>query len=158
MKWNMRFQGNINLFPEEMSRAYKIEVEYLDSQIGKLTEYLEKNGLLENSIVVLAGDHGEGLGEHFLDRGEIYFGHIHFLYTFHTRVPLIIYDTSLKNRSKKIKQFCTLSDIAPTLLKMIDLPVPSNYSGNDLLNLNGPGESFEDVFFETYTPEAAALY
>ena len=156
MKWNMRFQGNINLFPEEMSRAYKIEVEYLDSQIGKLTEYLEKNGLLENSIVVLAGDHGEGLGEHFLDRGEIYFGHIHFLYTFHTRVPLIIYDTSLKNRSKKIKQFCTLSDIAPTLLKMIDLPVPSNYSGNDLLNLNGPGESFEDVFFETYTPEAVA--
>lgn len=156
IKWKLRFQGNLNLFPEEMSEGYKNEVEYLDSQIGELTEYLEKSELLENSIVVLAGDHGEGLGEHYLDRGEIYFGHIHYLYTFHTRVPLIIYDASLRNKSKKIKQFCTLNDIAPTLLKMIDLPIPSNYYGNDLLNFNSSGESPEDVFFETYTPEAAA--
>lgn len=156
IKWRLRFQGNLNLFPEEKSQGYKNEVEYLDAQIGKLTEHFKKLGLLENSVVVLAGDHGEGLGEHYLDRGEIYFGHIHYLYTFHTHVPLIIFDKSLKNKSQKIQKFSTLIDIAPTLLKMVELPIPSSYIGNNLLNPNRTGKFPHDVFFETYTPEAAA--
>ena len=117
-KWTLRFQGNINLFPSEMSEAYKHEVEYLDTQIGKLTDHLRKMNLLEKSTILLVGDHGEGLGEHYSDLGEIYYGHIHYLYTFHTRVPLIIYDTSFSTNHLKIKNPLTIMDIAPSLLKI----------------------------------------
>jgi len=155
-KWTLRFQGNINLFPSEMSEAYKNEVEYLDSEIGKLTGHLRKMRLLENSTIVLVGDHGEGLGEHYSDLGEKYFGHIHYLYTFHTKIPLIIYDASLKTNPLTVKKTFTLMDLAPTLLKLTDLSIPSSYVGKNKLNLKSTVNTSDTIFFETYTPEAIA--
>lgn len=155
-KWTLRFQGNINLFPSEMSEAYKEEVEYLDSEIGKLTDYLKKTGLLENSTIVLVGDHGEGLGEHYSELGEIYYGHIHYLYTFHTRIPLIIYDASFKKNPLKITNVSTLMDIAPTLLKWTNISIPSSFTGKNLLNLNKTVKTEDVIFFETYSPESVA--
>ncbi|MBN2244726.1 MAG: sulfatase [Candidatus Aminicenantes bacterium] len=156
MKWILRFQGNINLFPSEMSEGYINEVKYLDSEIGKLTEHLRETGLLENSTIVLVGDHGEGLGEHYSELGERYFGHIHYLYTFHTRIPLIISDTSFKSTPLRITEPATLMDIAPTLLKWTDLSIPSAFKGKDLMDLKSSLPTTDVLFFETYSPEAVA--
>ncbi len=156
MKWILRFQGNINLFPSEMSEGYINEVKYLDSEIGKLTEHLRETGLLENSTIVLVGDHGEGLGEHYSELGDRYYGHIHYLYTFHTRIPLIIYDASFKDNPLRIKKPATLMDIAPTMLKLANIPIPSLFKGEDLMGLDSTTPANDVLFFETYSPEAAA--
>ena len=156
MKWTLRFQGNINLFPSEMSEGYKSEVKYLDSEIGRLTEHLRKTGFLEKSTIVLVGDHGEGLGEHYSELGELYYGHIHYLYTFHTRIPLIIYDASFKTNPLNITKPSTLVDIAPTLLKWTNISIPSSYMGKNLMELHKTNKTDDVIFFETYSPESTA--
>ena len=45
-------------------RPYDGEVAYADSVVADFVAYLKKNGLYQNSIIVVVGDHGEGLGEH----------------------------------------------------------------------------------------------
>ncbi|MCP4231812.1 MAG: sulfatase-like hydrolase/transferase [bacterium] len=66
-------------------RAYDGEVAYMDSEIGILIDYLEDNGLTDNTVIIVVADHGESLGEH-----DYYWDHGKYLYDTETRVPLII--------------------------------------------------------------------
>jgi len=50
---------------------YSGEVAYVDHELGKLFDYLEKNNLMENTLIILTGDHGESLGDH----GELTHGY-----------------------------------------------------------------------------------
>src|SRR5207237_1077290 len=53
------------LFGEKFSeRPYDAEITYVDRQVGRLINYLKTHGLDENTVVVVAADHGEGLGQH----------------------------------------------------------------------------------------------
>src|SRR5205085_2421789 len=49
---------------KQIIQAYYAATSYVDAQVGAVLEALEKNGLLENTIIVLFGDHGWHLGEH----------------------------------------------------------------------------------------------
>jgi arylsulfatase A-like enzyme len=68
----------------ELLRNYRLEVEYLDREIGQLLDRLEREGELENTAVVVVGDHGDEFYEH----GR--YGHGNLPYDELTRVPLII--------------------------------------------------------------------
>jgi len=72
--------------PKTITREgmYKGELQYIDSVIGKLYDGLAQQGIWENTILVITGDHGEMLGEH----GE--YGHGYFVYQPAVRVPLVI--------------------------------------------------------------------
>src|SRR6266699_1492810 len=65
-------------------RLYDGEIAYADSALGNFVGYLKAHGWYENAIIVIVGDHGEGLGEHGEDTHGI------FLYDSTTHVPLII--------------------------------------------------------------------
>ena len=65
-------------------RPYDGEIAYMDHYVGAVLERLKAKGLLDNTLVVIAGDHGEGLGD------KVETGHGIFLYEETLRVPLII--------------------------------------------------------------------
>ena len=148
-------QGNINLFPSELQVGYRQEVSYLDQEFGRLQARLESLGLLERTLVVLAGDHGEGLGEYLAPNREAHFGHIHYLKSPYIKVPLIIYDpwTAPPNpSSRQVYDLVGLADIAPTLLHRMGWRRPGFYTGRALPLRDADRGRL--LFEETYSPEA----
>jgi arylsulfatase A-like enzyme len=145
-------QANLNLFPSESRAGYLRETEFLDAQIGRLLNRLRDSGRLDRMIVCLAGDHGEGLGDHVDSRGDLHFGHIHYLQDVYVRIPLILVDPSLPEPGARDPRPASLLDIAPTLLHRLGWRTPSGWAGRDLLS--GSAAVPRPLFFETYTPEA----
>jgi arylsulfatase A-like enzyme len=145
-------QGNITLFTSEKVDSYRREVEYMDHHIGVLTAELKELGLLDRSIIMLVGDHGEGLGEYKNPLGEDYFGHIHYLHGVYMKVPLLIFDPFSKKKVQESKEIVSLQDIAPTVIDMMGWKKIPFHSGRNLFKLKA---SEHDILFtETYTPEA----
>jgi arylsulfatase A-like enzyme len=98
---------------------------YADAAFGDFIESLKKNGLYDNSIVILTSDHGESF-----DRG--YFGHGGpYLYQQIIHVPLIIHLPGQKS-GKRITTNTEHVDIAPTLLELLGQKVPSSFEGESM--------------------------
>lgn len=144
-------RGNLNLSPPEKTQAYRQEVEYMDQQIGILRQKLQELNLLDSSLIVLVGDHGEGLGENKTGVGDRYFGHIHYLYGVYMKVPLIIFDPMDSEKAERISGITTILDVAPTILGRMGWKKRSYYQGRDLF---GTKKAPEMILEETYTPEA----
>jgi len=111
--------------------AYLGEVTFVDEQIGRLMNALPRG--LARTIVIVAGDHGEALGDH----GERTHGI--FLYRGVLEVPLIVVAPSLPV-GRVVDEAVALRQIAPTVLRMVDLrdnaitrkdplPLPGHQSG-----------------------------
>ncbi len=142
------------------NRPYRGEVEYMDHELGLFFDFLKKEGLYDNSLIIMAGDHGESLGQH----GENTHGF--FIYEATIRVPLII-RAPFEFPAKKVENFAELVDLAPTILDAMDIPIPSSYQGESLLELMfGAKEREKKVAYaESYYPrlhygwsELKALY
>ena len=67
-----------------MFGLYDGEIAYVDQLMGEFRQYMEENGLWENTLVIFTSDHGESLGEHKEN------AHGLFIYDSAVRVPLII--------------------------------------------------------------------
>ena len=114
-----RGKGNVSLFQvipiltwKACHDLYRLEVEYMDRQVGKFLGTLEKEKLLANTIVVITGDHGEGLGER-----ERYFGHVRYLNQQFIRTPLMMYIPG--EAPTRITTPVSLVGISPTLLEFL---------------------------------------
>lgn len=127
---------------------YLGEIAFADAQLGRLRRFLETNGLLEKTFVVIAGDHGESLGEH----GEITHGF--FLYQSALHVPLIIVTPFPRFQGVVAAEPVGLVDVLPTVCRMAGLPVPDEVQGRSLVtSLSGrPGPKPPLVYSETYYP------
>lgn len=135
------------LLDDETSRnlihGYYAAVSMVDAQIGKLLDALERNGLMDNTIIVLWGDHGWKLG----DYGS-WCKHTNF--ELDTRVPLIIRDPGNPKgqRSKSLVEFV---DIYPTLSEMAGIPLPSHLEGQSLVPiLEDPATEIKQVAISQY--------
>jgi len=107
------------------SNHYDNGVLQADAMIANIFAMLEDKGYLKDSVVVILGDHGDGLGEH----GHL--GHTRYLYQEDIRIPLLIYD---RNASVyRDGRFATQIDIAPTVIDRLGLPVPDSWQGRSLL-------------------------
>ncbi|MDG2149751.1 MAG: sulfatase [Planctomycetota bacterium] len=93
-------------------RSYASEVRYMDDEIGRLLDGLSDLGLLDETVIVLAGDHGEGLYEH----GNI--GHGMNVWEELHRVPLILVDPDGKHAGTRIRGRVELADVLPTVMSM----------------------------------------
>ncbi|MCP2620055.1 sulfatase-like hydrolase/transferase [Candidatus Aminicenantes bacterium AC-334-K16] len=147
-------RGEIFLTNEEKRKAYQQEVEYLDAQLKVLREGLISRGIFKQSLFILVGDHGEGLGERRTRFGDFHFGHIHFLYNNYLRVPFIISSPALKKTFRVENKVASLLDVAPTLLHLLGWDKPAFYRGRNILKTRKSG-SPGYVFLETYRPEAS---
>jgi arylsulfatase A-like enzyme/Flp pilus assembly protein TadD len=141
-------------------RPYRGEVEYMDQQLGLFFQFLKDEGLYDKSLIIMAADHGEGLGQH--DEQT----HGFFIYESTVRVPLII-RAPFRFPVKKVKEVVELIDLAPTILEALDIPVPASYQGQSLLGLmfRDRQRNKDGAYTETYYPrlhfgwsELKALY
>jgi tetratricopeptide (TPR) repeat protein len=127
-------------------RPYDGEIAFVDSQIGRLMAFLKDIGTLTNSLIVLAADHGEGLGEH----GESTHGF--FIYNSTLHVPLLIKVPGAAPTT--LESEVSLVDVMPTLLHALRLPIPPTVQGRSLLGeiLGKPTSSHSNLYAETYLP------
>jgi arylsulfatase A-like enzyme/tetratricopeptide (TPR) repeat protein len=118
--------------PESPDRAlrgtgYDREISYMDSCFGDLVRELDRKGVLDRSVLVLAGDHGESLGQH----GEMRHGI--FLYEPSMHVPLIVRAPGLVPAGKRVPGPVELADVAPTILDLIGAPPLPAAQGRSLV-------------------------
>jgi len=136
--------------PERARELYGAETVFLDHQIGNLLASLERLHLLEDSILVLTSDHGEGLGEHDL------VGHIQQVYDSLLRVPLLMAAPGLIPNDITVNTTVRHIDVLPTLLHWLQIEIPSGLSGVSLAPLMSgqrPGTPLP-VHSGTYRPLA----
>ncbi len=129
-------------------RAYDAEIAYADRQVARLMTYLDKSGLSANTLIVIVGDHGEGLGEH----GELYHGNT--LYESNLHVPLIFVQPDTVRSGQRIKETVSLVDLFPTLTELLCGEAFATVSGSSFASvLSGEG-SIEprDCYAETDEP------
>jgi arylsulfatase A-like enzyme len=113
-----------------LARAYDSELHFTDRYVGELLDALEATGLADSTCVVLFSDHGETFGRRVF-RGRRAYYHGHTLYNELIHVPLALRLPGLAPR--KVEVPVMLIDLAPTLLELIDQPVPASFSGSSLL-------------------------
>src|SRR5713226_8633999 len=127
-------------------RPYDGEIAFADAQVGRLITFLKANGLYRNTVIVLAGDHGESLGEH----GER--NHGFFIYNATLHVPMII---RLPGRLPKVvPELVSLADLMPTVLKALKFDLSSQVQGFNLLPLMAQkkAEESRSLYAETFLP------
>jgi len=117
--------------PAPYSQIYKDhlydgEIAYADSALGNFITYLKNHGWYENSLIVVVGDHGEGLGEHHEDTHGI------FLYDSTTHVPLIFKTPGTGNKKGVVDAQVRTTDILPTVLDVTRVAAPAKLDGESL--------------------------
>ncbi len=134
-------------------RPYDGEIAAVDEQVGRLLQELQQRGLAERTVVAVAADHGEGLGDH----GEQTHGLL--LYEPTLRVPLLLRGPGL-SAGKVSRTPVALGDRAPTLAGLLGrtLPAPagSALDGRDLSAALRKGDepTPADLYAETRYPAA----
>lgn len=130
MKYN-RWGRNPNSdtgFATEVRRHYAACVSYADAQVGRIMERLEASGAMDETIVVLWGDHGWQLGEH-----AIWGKHALFEESLHS--PLIISAKHLSQPGTATDAIVETRSLFPTLCDLVDLPVPDHLTSASLMEL-----------------------
>ena len=108
--------------------AYLNALAEADQALGALIIGLRARNLLENTLFVLVGDHGEAFGQH---PGNV--GHSLFLYDENVHVPLVIAMPGYEIPSVRIRRVVSVIDIAPTVLQLLGLDASPQHEGVSLL-------------------------
>jgi choline-sulfatase len=135
-----------HMYPE---RPYIAEIAYTDSVVGKLLSHVKDLGLRHKTVILLAGDHGESLGEHREST------HAFFVYDATLHVPMILSIPDHKFQGKRISRQARLVDVAPTLLQLAGAVVPENIQGRSLLHYIFGSETAQSPpsYAECYYPQ-----
>jgi arylsulfatase A-like enzyme len=145
--------------PDETARAlvhgYDASVSYVDAQVGKVLAELDRQGLRDNTIIILWGDHGYQLGEHgtWTKRTN---------WEIATRVPLLVsVPAGVSERAKRgavaagIVEFV---DVYPTLADLCGLPLPPKLDGKSFAPLLAdPSGKGKDAAFSIYRKSVPEL-
>ena len=118
--------------PAPYSQTYKDhlydgEIAYADSALAAFVADLKVHGWYDNSLIIVVGDHGEGLGQHGEDTHGI------FLYDTTTHVPLIVKLPANNDAGKVVDAQVRTVDILPTVLDTVGTPAPQELSGESLV-------------------------
>lgn len=135
-------------FPDTLDGLYDGEIAYVDSLIGTVLQSLEKLGILEKTVIVIAGDHGESLGDHAEDT------HGFFVYDTTLRVPLILKLPGTAFQGQIVKSQVELIDLLPSLLQILGLPVPREVQGRSFLPelVGRASRADRSVYAESFYP------
>ena len=110
----------------KLIQGYRAATSYVDAQIGHVLDELERQGLAENTVVVLFGDHGFSLSEHGL-WGK------HSTFEVAMRVPLLVRAPGVP--ADRTDAVVSLLDLYPTLADLAGLPRPAHLDGQTLVPL-----------------------
>ncbi len=110
---------------EFADNLYAGEIAFTDHCIGMVIRKLKELDMYDSTLLIIAGDHGEMLGEH----GEL--EHSYFIYESAIKVPLLIKQPG-QNEAIKIAEPVGLVDIVPTVCSMLKLEPPARLQGMDI--------------------------
>jgi arylsulfatase A-like enzyme len=108
-------------------RAYYLaNVTMIDEKVGQIMEALERQGYLENAVVIFTSDHGDCLTDH---------GHSQkwTMYDLITRIPLMVWSPNRFQAGRKIDALCQQMDLGPTILELAGIPVPPTLEATTML-------------------------
>jgi arylsulfatase A-like enzyme len=112
---------------QQLRDLYDGELRYQDQQLEILWKMIEQSGIASKTILIIASDHGETIGEHqFLDHG-------HNLYQEQVHVPLLFYNSGLFSGGKRITETVQLIDVYPTMLQFVGLKPENGIQGHSLI-------------------------
>jgi arylsulfatase A-like enzyme len=133
--------------PEEIKkhiRDYYAMITHLDTHIGRIIDQLETKGVLDNTIIILAGDNGLAVGQHGLMGKQNMYEHS-------IRVPLVFAGPGIPQNEQR-NSLVYLLDIYPTLCDIINLPPPDTLDGISLKNaIDGTKTTVRKYLYTAYT-------
>ena len=149
---------------EYMAALYDGEINLVDEHIGKLLDFMETDGLLENTLVILLSEHGDMLGKHgrFMRSGPLrgtYYDDV-------LQVPLVLYFPGNLQQGVHRPQIVELTDLAPTILDALSITPPAQFVGRslrDTMTRDAPGaeRAFAGSLFfpgiNPYFPDATLI-
>ena len=147
-----KYIENVNdgLTKEEAHQAktsYYGLVRWVDDQVGRILAFLREQGTLEDTVLIFGADHGTMLGENHRYAKQTFARWSH-------RVPLLIsYEKKLKSGIRR-NDLCENLDLAKTLLRLLDIPVPDQFQGRDLFSDPEPDYVYASIGYgerESYT-------
>lgn len=112
-------------YARKLRHAYFACVSYIDAQVGKLLDELEEQGLYENTVVIIWGDHGWHLGDHLI-WGK------HTVFERALKSPFII-NVPGTTTGNTIDRIISTVDIYPTLIELCELKMPYETDGSSLV-------------------------
>jgi arylsulfatase A-like enzyme len=134
--------------PDDLARqlkhGYYAAISYMDAQVGKVLDELERLGLREKTIVILWGDHGWKLGEH-----DAWCKHTNCEND--TNAPLLLSVPGMKHRGVRTDALVEFVDIYPTLSELAGLPLPGHLEGRSFKPLlDDPKRPWKTAAFSQY--------
>jgi iduronate 2-sulfatase len=110
----------------EYMQAYHACISFVDAQIGRVFDSLKKNGLWDNTIIVLTTDHGYHLGDHFM-WGKVT------LFEIGNRVPLIVRAPGVTTPGSTSEGLVEMIDYYPTLAELAGINPPADLQGKSFV-------------------------
>ncbi len=110
-------------------RPYDGEIAYADSAFGQFLGFLDRNGWYRSALIIVVGDHGEGLGEHQEETHGI------FLYDSTLHVPLILKLPGGQSAGEELGNQVRTTDILPTVLDLLGFPASAEFDGESLRDI-----------------------
>ena len=132
--------------------AYFASLSFVDSRIGRLIEAVDRMGLTERTLAVYVGDNGYMLGQHGRFEKHCFFEQA-------VRIPMIMRWPGHIESGRRVRDLVEMVDLMPTVLHLMNLPVPPDLQGIDLVPLleKRPGASADDVVFSEYLENEEAM-
>jgi iduronate 2-sulfatase len=125
----------------EMRHGYFANISYLDAQLGKVLDALDRSGVAERTIVTFISDHGYHVGERTLWGKTSTF-------EYDARVPMLIRTPGMKTAGQRTSALAELIDLFPTLGELCALPRPPGLEGVSLVPvLSDPAKQVKPAAF-----------
>lgn len=112
-----------------LQALYNAAIYLTDREFGKVLNYLKRNDLYKDTIIIVTSDHGEEFWEH---RGT---GHGMSLHQHQLKVPLIMKSPTFSHSGRNIQEWVGIIDIVPTILDVLGIPIPNEFQGISLSSL-----------------------
>ncbi|MEM7368162.1 MAG: sulfatase [Bacteroidota bacterium] len=138
-------------------RAYCETLSGVDESIGRVLDYLEKEGLDDNTVVFYMGDNGFSFGEHgLIDKRHFY--------EESAKVPFLVRAPGIIPKGITVSQMIQNIDVAPTILELAGLESPMHFHGQSAMPIlqekqtNWRDRIFYEYYWEIYYPQTPTMH
>ena len=145
---------SLNPTAEQMKRQrayYLANVTMIDEKLGQILEALDRNGYLDNSVVIFTSDHGDCLCDHGHSQKGV-------MYDVATHVPAIVWAPKRFEGGQRVDGLCSWMDLGPTVLDIAGCEPPATMEAMSLLpSLQGETQSLRDHVFAEFPSQGGMM-